>query len=140
MPAAEPAGPPTPPTAVNAGEGAAVIPINARRTGRGALNTSGGWKTVDTPPTNVPDPSMSSSERTVRQAALRLVADDMERIFNSAGGRSLTDEETAAVFVITLGIVEHALKGSVVSGIISEEQRAELAVLIEGMREAPRLV
>ncbi|QLJ06781.1 hypothetical protein HZZ00_37775 (plasmid) [Streptomyces sp. NEAU-sy36] len=59
-------------------------------------------------------------------------------MFNRSG-RTLTDDETAAVYVLTLQLVEHALKGSAASGIISEEQRQELAVLIEGMREAPRL-
>lgn len=96
---------------------------------------------MDTPPTPpVPVPSITSSERTVREAALRIVADDMERIFNGAGRRTLTDEETAAVYGITLGIVEHALRGSVASGIITEEQRAELAELLKGLKEAPRLV
>lgn len=143
MSAAEPATPPTPRTAVNTGEAAAVIDINVRRTERRAAK-AGGWTIVDTPPLKaVPDPtasaSVSSSEQTVREAELRLVADDLEKVFN-AGGRTLSDPETAEVFVTALRIAEHALKGSVVGGIISQAQLGELVELLDGLREAPRLV
>lgn len=90
-------------------------------------------------PLPTPGPPVSDSERAVREAALRLVADDVEKIFNQSG-RTLADPETAAVYVIALQIIQHTLKGTVVSGIISEEQRGELAVLVEGLMEAPRLV
>ncbi|MFD8839778.1 hypothetical protein [Streptomyces griseofuscus] len=82
---------------------------------------------------------MTASERSVREAALQLVADDMERIFNRTS-RTLTDDETAAVFGITLGIAEHALKGAAVSGIITEDQQRELAAQFEGLKETPRLL
>ena len=92
---------------------------------------------MDTPPTPLPGrPSGPDS----REAQLRLLAEDMEKAFNANGNRTLTDPETASVYMLTLGLVDHALKGSVATGIISEEQRAELDVLISGLKEAPRLV
>jgi hypothetical protein len=44
------------------------------------------------------------------------------------------------VFTHTLGIVQRALGGATEHGIISEEQRTELGVLLEGMRAAPGLL
>lgn len=134
MSAAEPA-PPTPsnPT-VNTGEGAAVLDFTKHRTHRDHRPTSRGWNTMGTPPTNPPTPEPAGLE-----AALARVAEDMEKELNAIG-RTLTDDETAKVFVRTLTLVEHALKGAVVNGIIGEEQRRELGILIGGMKEAPRLV
>jgi hypothetical protein len=81
-----------------------------------------------------------SSQPADRDTELQLVAEEMEMAFNAFDDRTLTDRETAVVFVHTLNLVGHALKGAAAGGIISEEQRAELAVLIEGMAQAPRLV
>lgn len=139
MSAAEPAVPHTPETVVNAGEGAAVIPITARRAGRGASQPSRGWKTMEPTRLPTPGPALSDSERAQREAALRLVADDVEKIFNQTG-RTLTDDETAAVYVTAMQIAQHTLKGAVVSGIIGEDQHGELDVLLGGLKEAPRLV
>jgi len=136
MSAAEPATPPTPPT-LNAGEDAAVIPINARRTRRRSPKPPGGTASMDTPPEgNPPRQSQPDSER---QAVLRMVAEQMEKAFNAAG-RTLSDDETAYVYRHTLGLVAHTLEGATVSGIISEGQRDELTALISGMREAPQHV
>ncbi|MFR9794183.1 hypothetical protein ACL07V_37110 [Streptomyces sp. MB22_4] len=138
MSAAEPATPHTPDPAVNHGEGATVIPIRMRRPQRGVPKSFGERKPVDTPTT--PGPPVTDGQPRLREAALRLVADDMERVFNAAGQRTLTDDETAAVYAITLGIAEHALKGAMVSGIITEDQQHELAAQFEGLKEAPRLL
>lgn len=138
MSAAEPATPPTSHAEVNDGGGAAVIPFTARRAGRGAYQPSRG-NTVEPTPLPTPGPPVSDSERAVREAALRIVADDVEKIFNQTG-RTLTDDETAAVYAMSLQIAQHTLKGSVVSGILSEEQHGELDVLLAGLKEAPRLV
>ncbi|MEU8469637.1 hypothetical protein AB0F30_17215 [Streptomyces sp. NPDC029006] len=75
-----------------------------------------------------------------RQAGERLVAEHVERVFNAAGNRTLSNPETAAVYVTTLGAVQHTLHGATASGIISEQQRDHLAGLIAGMSEAPRYV
>ncbi|MFF9287461.1 hypothetical protein [Streptomyces griseosporeus] len=72
-------------------------------------------------------------------SALKLFADDIEVSFNEIG-RTLSDEETAAVFLRTLDIWQHALEGSHAGGLITAEQLGELAALIRGMREAPRLI
>lgn len=90
-------------------------------------------------PLPAPGPAMSDSERAQREASLRTLADDVEKIFNQTN-RTLTDEETAGVYGIALQIVQFTLKGAVVSGIIDEAQRGELDVLIGGLKEAPRLV
>lgn len=67
------------------------------------------------------------------------LADQMELTFNSAG-HTLTDEETAEVFLTTLALVARAHEGAEAQGIITEQQRSDLNALIEGMKAAPRLV
>lgn len=135
MSAAQPAdpGPPTP--TPRPGEDADVIPITQRRSGRGAPDTFRGRKpAAPTPPTPTP------SEPDARAASiLSMLADDMEKAFNGTG-RTLTDNETAAVFVHSLALVQHTLKGAAVNGLITDEQRDHLTELIEGMRAAPRHV
>ncbi|WP_166520557.1 hypothetical protein [Streptomyces leeuwenhoekii] len=90
---------------------------------------------MDTPTT--PDPSDRSGSR--YDDALALVADDMEKAFNAIG-RSLTNDETAAVYARTLALVAHTLRGAAATGIVTEQQREALAELIDGMAQAPRFV
>lgn len=134
MSAAAPADPTPPTLTVNNREGAAVIDITRRRGPRGPQHTQGGW-TMGTPPTP-PDRVPPQGDY---HAALRLIADDMEKAFN-ADGRTLSDDETAADYVRTLRLVEHALQGAAARGVITEDQLRDLAVLIQGMKEAPRLI
>ncbi|MFD7995565.1 hypothetical protein [Streptomyces mexicanus] len=88
--------------------------------------------TPPTPPDRVPPQGD-------HHAVLRLIAEDMEKAFN-ADRRTLSDDETAAVYVHTLRLVEHALKNATARGVITEDQLRDLAVLIQGMKEAPRLI
>jgi hypothetical protein len=67
------------------------------------------------------------------------LADQMEISFNQAG-RTLTDEDTAETYLLTLALVARALEGAEAQDIITSAQRCELAEVIEGMRAAPRLV
>ncbi|WP_328545419.1 hypothetical protein [Streptomyces europaeiscabiei] len=72
----------------------------------------------------------SSSER---------LAEHVETMFNEAG-HSLTDEDTAAVFTLTLTIVRGMFEGAQVKGIVDEGQRAELDAMLRGLLGLPRLV
>jgi hypothetical protein len=69
---------------------------------------------------------------------LAAFAETIERSFLDIG-RSLTDPETAAVYLRTLDLCARALEGSQAQGIIDAGQLAELQQVIEGMRQAPRL-
>ncbi|MFJ8727722.1 hypothetical protein [Streptomyces sp. NPDC093269] len=120
---------------LNKHEGAAVIDITKRRgKGRGR-QASGGWKMDVTPPPT----GQAAPEGRDRHAALVMVANDLEKSFNRIN-RTLTDDETAAVYTHTLGLFELALRGAEAQGIIDGDQLEELGVLIGGMKEAPRLV
>jgi hypothetical protein len=68
-----------------------------------------------------------------------LFAEDIEKSFNEIH-QTLTDERTADVFVRTLQIWERALEGSCATGLIDEQQLAELRAVLRGMEQAPRLV
>lgn len=55
-------------------------------------------------------------------------------------GRSLTDADTAADFLITLRTVRHMLEGALVEGVLDDAGHADLTAMIEGMMEAPGLL
>ena len=133
--AAESATPPTPPH-LNAGEGEAVIPLNTRRTRRAATNHRGGPTSMQQPPGNPPGPEPADPQR---EEVERAVAEQVEKAFN-ASGRTLSDDDTAAAYLITLGVVQHTLNGAAANGMIDDEQRNGLAALFAGMTEAPRYV
>ena len=67
---------------------------------------------------------------------LELVADDIEVWLNGIR-ESLTDERTAAIYVRTLEFVEHILHGAVAQDLITEQQRSELAGLLDAVKQAP---
>lgn len=130
MSAAVPADP-TPPTAVNATEGAAVFDITKKRRTKPKAKgrtTRGRWTMDDSP-------ALSA----VSGDPVKRLADSVETTFNEQG-LSLTDDETATTFVVTLTLVGRALEGAQEQGIVDQGQREELAALIEGMKAAPRLV
>ena len=129
MSAADPADH-TPPPTLNTGDRAPVIDLSKRRRSGAHTARTGRWQRMDTPST----PAAGDD----RERVLRLLADDMEKAFNADDGRTLTDEETAAVYVRTLALVEHALDGAAATGLINEGQRTELGHLIAGMKAAPR--
>jgi hypothetical protein len=86
-----------------------------------------------------PTPGPAGQPGSQPDEVLALLADDMEKAFNAIG-RSLTNDETAAVYARTLALVEHTLRGAAATGILTEEQRQALAELIDGMAQAPRFV
>lgn len=79
-----------------------------------------------------PDPNAELSPH--QQLAARI-----ERVF-SDHGRSLTDEDTAQAFLITLGQIRLILDGARHQGVLGEDQHRELAAMVEGLMTAPGLL
>lgn len=121
MSAAEPARPA--PSVVNTIPGADVIDISTR------TPSGGRWKPVGTPR---PD----SNSAGAGAGAPRELAEHYELVFNREGF-TLTDDETAAVYRLTLKLTRSILQGARVKGIIGEEERAQLDALVAGMAEVP---
>jgi hypothetical protein len=71
--------------------------------------------------------------------ALAEFAEELELSFNDIQ-QSLTSPATAAAFLRTLDVLERALQGSQAGGIITAGQLAELEAVIDGMRQAIRLL
>lgn len=112
---------------VNGGAPGAVIDITKRRRGGAAAEARGRWGAMSTPP---PDP-----DRTGREG----VADFVEGWFNQVE-RSLSNEETAAVFLRSAEFFEHILRGAVAQDLITEEQRLKLNDLLDAARDAPGII
>jgi hypothetical protein len=129
MSAAEPATPN--PRVLTTPDGAAVIDISKRHTTRRAAATARGRWNVTSPHQPTTGPENPSPQQAI--------AEDMEISFRAIN-RTLTDDETARVFTHTLGIVQRALEGAAAQDLISEEQHADLNVLLEGMKAAPGLL
>jgi hypothetical protein len=129
MSAAESADP-TPPVVTTPG-GAAVIDITKRATTRAAAAARGRWQTMQNPQ----PPEAGGLQRSVREQ----FADEMEASLNSIG-HTLTDDTTAAVYLHTLRLVGRLLEGAQAQDVVTEEQRRELAGLLDGMRAAPGLL
>jgi hypothetical protein len=131
MSAAEPAHPAPP--GINTREDADVIPLTKHRAGRGPTSRSGRWNHMDNhqPPT----PPGDGRDRTDRE----LVADYVEKAFNGID-RTLSNDETALVFVRSLDVFVHFLAGAQAKGRISEDQRDDLVELLDALRTAPDLV
>jgi hypothetical protein len=54
--------------------------------------------------------------------------------------RTLTDPDTAEVYLITLDLVSTMLAGAHVNGVLDDEQRRELHAMIDGMKATPGLL
>lgn len=104
----------------------AVIDITKRRGGgrTATAEARGRWNAMSTPPGH-------GHNRT----PIELVADDIEKWFN-ATQRSLTNPETAAVFVIAADFFQHVMEGAVGTGLITEEQRGQLYDLFETAKQS----
>ena len=123
MSAAEPAD--HTPTTLTGGPGdAAVIDISTRVSQPAA---KGRWK-----PVTSPRPSDGADSR-------QQLADDAEMTFNE-DHLSLSDDDTATAYTITLGLVRNVLRGAHATGVIDETQLATLDATMEGMLAVPRLV
>ncbi|MDX2947913.1 hypothetical protein [Streptomyces caniscabiei] len=68
-----------------------------------------------------------------------LLAEHIETMFNELG-HSLTEDETAEVYALTLTIVRGMLEGAVEEGVVDAGQRGELDALLRGLLDVPRTV
>ena len=78
------------------------------------------------PETSPPDPQ--------RRLAARI-----EELF-LRHGRTLSDDDTAEAFRITLQVMGDLLEGAHVHGVVGDAAYGELAAMVEGMRAAPSLL
>lgn len=70
----------------------------------------------------------------------RRLAHRIEELFLKHDGRTLTDPETAQVFLITLSLVADLLEGAHNQGLYDDHAYQELHAMIEGMSAAPALI
>ncbi|WP_330328264.1 hypothetical protein [Streptomyces pseudovenezuelae] len=133
MSAAEPAHPAPPGPGITPAHGADVIPLTKRRDKRGPASRSGRWNPMDNhQPTTPPSGDRNRTD-------LERVADYVEKSFNALD-RTLSNDETALVFVRSLDVFVHVLAGAHAKGIITEGQRDDLVELLDALRTAPDLV
>jgi hypothetical protein len=121
--------------AMNTDEPAPVIDLNKHRHRAGAFHAVEGRRghTMTTPDSSPEHPADDE------QSALEEWAETIEVAFIEAR-MSLTNPETAAAYLRTLDILERALQGSHANEVITDGQLAELTTVINGMRQAPRLI
>ncbi|MFG2970870.1 hypothetical protein ACGFZS_47140 [Streptomyces sp. NPDC048288] len=86
-----------------------------------------------------PDPAGAGHGRD--RTPLELFATDIETSFNAMSPpRTLTDDDTVAIYLRTLDVWQRVLEGTRARGVITGPQLADLLQTLEGMRQAPRLV
>lgn len=112
------------PPPVNGPGDAAVIDISTRVSRQPGRER---WKPVS----DHPGPGDKST-----QAAL---AERYEELFNQRN-MTLTDDQTAETYTVTLDLVLGILKAAQAQGIVDEGQQRELHAMIEGMKAAPQLL
>lgn len=118
---------------LNEADDAPVISLDKHRTGA-ARTARERWNRMTTsPPQPAPPPGEDG------RSPLEMFASDIEMSFNAID-QSLTEPRTAATFSKTLDVWQRILEGSHAQGIIDDQQLHELAEILEGMRQAPRLV
>ena len=83
--------------------------------------------------------SEGPTARSEGSGSLEALAEHVETMFIEAG-HSLTDEETAEVFTLTLTIVTGMLQGAQAEGIVTDSQRVELQAMVNGLMGVPRRV
>lgn len=131
MSAAEPAHPAPP--GINTREDADVIPLTKNRAGRGPTPRSGRWNHMDNH--QPPAPPGGGRDRTDHE----IVADFVEKAFNGID-RTLSNDETALIFLKSLDVFIHVLAGVTAGGDIDEGQYARLLETLDPLRSAPDLV
>ena len=125
----------TPEPYMNTSGPAPVIDLNKHRHRGGAFRAVQGRRgqTMTTPDSSPADPADGE------QSALEAWAETIEVFFIEAR-MSLTNPDTAAAYLRTLDVLERALQGSHANNVITDDQLAELTAVIDGMRQAPRLI
>lgn len=122
-----------PPFPVNTSGTAHVIDLNKRRLG------GRGRQPAMTTPTNrtggtAPGPGPSETSRILQQ-----LAEELELSFNDIQ-QSLTSPAMKTAFECSLDIFQRALENSHAHGILTTDQLAELKIVMDGMRQASRLL
>jgi len=67
------------------------------------------------------------------------LAEHMEALFH-AHGMTLTDDETATIYTVTIEAVELLLRGALAQGTLDADAHATLNGMLAGMRNAPQLL
>lgn len=67
------------------------------------------------------------------------LAERIEALFHHHG-MTLTDEESADVYGVTLDLVQMMHEGAHADGVITAPQLDRLAAMVDGMRRAPQLL
>jgi hypothetical protein len=65
------------------------------------------------------------------------LAEQIEALFHRHG-KTLTDDDTARVYDVTLDLVRMMHDGALADQVLTAEQHAQLAAMVQGMRAAPR--
>ena len=73
------------------------------------------------------------------ETSLRRLTEDVEKAFLSVR-HTLTNDDTATIYLRTLDLVDGILEESLATGLITGEQRSKLAEALGWMRQVPRLV
>jgi hypothetical protein len=132
MSAAEPAIPNH--QTLNGLDGAAVIDITKRGAKRAARTARGRWQAM----THHQPHGTDQPERTLAE---QFADEVVEAAFNAMSPpRTLTDPDTEAAYLMTLRLVEQVLQGAEQKDIVSQQQHAKLADLLEGMKAVPGLL
>lgn len=119
MSAAEPAGDAVGPAA------AAVIQLNRKR------RPLRGGRDRDTVVATLPAAPAGPEQQ---------LAETIEAYYARADGRTLTDDETAAVYLIALDAVTDIVDGVLAQNLLSAEAHRHLRAHLDGMKDAPRLL
>ena len=69
-------------------------------------------------------------------SAEQLLTEHVEALF-SKHGRTLSDDDTAQAYQITLDLVLMMMDGALVEGVVGEEQHKTLRGMLKGMKQAP---
>jgi len=71
--------------------------------------------------------------------AAQELAERIEALFQRHG-MTLTDDETARIYDVTLDLVRMMHDGAHTDEVLTREQHAQLAAMVQGMRTAPQLL
>ncbi|MFD9004475.1 hypothetical protein ACFV0T_26540 [Streptomyces sp. NPDC059582] len=139
MSAAEPVDPMPP--AVNISHGAVVIDITKRagRAAKAIVDGNSRGRRTGMNHAHAADRNRHHHPEHTKRSPAQQFADDIEAGFNAID-ETLTDDVTARVFVRSLDVFAHTLKGAAATGVIGEEELAKLLELLEGMKAAPHLL
>lgn len=95
------------------------------------------FKRRPTTPAATPPPSDGVAGE--HQSASQQLAEQIETLFHHHG-LTLTDEDAARAYDVTLDLVHLMHEGALADGILTAEQLRQLSTMLDGMRRAPQLL